>query len=59
MRYKTDEALIREVMSDRDVSPREKEIARRLFQLGQAFDELERLDLQDIQRGEVWHGTVH
>lgn len=59
MRYKTDDELVREVMADKDASPREKEIARRIFQLGQAFDLLEQEALGDIQRGEVHHGTTH
>lgn len=59
MRYKTDEELVREVMADRGASPREKEIARRIFQLGQAFDQLEQVASNDVQRGEVWHGAVH
>lgn len=59
MRYKTDEELVREVMADRDASPREKEIARRVFQLGYAFDQLEQVAISDVQRGEVWHGPVH
>lgn len=43
MTPQTDEALIREIRSDRDASPREKELARRMLRLLFAFDALEEL----------------
>lgn len=59
MRTLKDEEIVRRVMADTAATPREKEMAYRIHRLVQAFDQVDTVMVADIERGEVWHGTVH
>lgn len=53
----TDDELIRRVMSDRSATPREQELARRLFCLQRALDDVDEL-VVDMVDGDNDEGRV-